>query len=423
MRAAASRPGGRRWAIFAVMALASLPAYFHQVGLATVSGDVAFSLGCDAVALGLLGAAFSYTYAAMQVPVGLLVDFLGARRGVTIFLLIAAAGTALFAQAAGLGMAVAARVLLGVGFAMVAVPFMKLIAIWFPAKDFGRVTALSYTLGGTGFWLATSPMAAASAAMGWRASFMVLGAFTLTCAILVWVVVRDAPAESCAGAPASTPVGAARPGVGRVLRRVVGNRQAWCLALWFTCQTGFYFSFVGLWGGQYAMRVLEMPATHAGWILSLAACAIMAAPCFTWLLTRVGSRRRLFLLLSACSFVLSLPLVIGIEAWHPAATGALFLLLALCGIGASAELFSAAVALFPVAWAGTVTGFMNIFPFLGGALLQQAMGGVIETLGARGLEPAQAFSLAFALYTATAAAGAVGAFLYREEGDTVISAR
>ena len=48
------------------MALASLPAYFHQVGLATVSGDVAFSLGCDAVALGLLGAAFSYTYAACR---------------------------------------------------------------------------------------------------------------------------------------------------------------------------------------------------------------------------------------------------------------------------------------------------------------------------------------------------------------------
>ncbi len=404
----------RHWVIFGIMSAASLLSYFHQVGLATVSGDVARSLGTDAAALGLMSAAFSYPYAAMQIPAGLLSDSLGPRRSVTLFLLCAAAGTALFAAAQGLSGALIARVLIGIGISMIAVPMMKLTTVWFPPKDFGKVTALSFTIGGTGYWFATSPMAYAAASFGWRAPFWGLASVTLACALLVWLIVRDTPERAHINVATSSNK-EPRPALGFVLRRIVAHRQTWVLGLWYFFQGGIYFSFVGLWGGQYMMRVLGMAPTESGWILSLAACALMTAPLFTWIADTLCGRRALFIALPLLSAVLTIPLALGADGLSPGALCILFLAFSMTSIGGAAVLFGAAVDLFPVAFSGTVTGFINMFPFAGGAVLQQGMGWAINLLQERGLPASEAFAASFSVYCAAGAASALMGWLYREK--------
>lgn len=413
MPSAPFRTRNRHWIIFGIMSAASLLSYFHQVGLATVSGDVARSLGIDAAALGLMSAAFSYPYAAMQIPAGLLSDSLGPRRSVTLFLLCAAAGTALFASAQGLSGALAARVIIGVGISMIAVPMMKLTAVWFPPKDFGKVTALSFTIGGAGYWLATSPMAYAAAGFGWRAPFWALAGVTLACALLVWIIVRDAPEHAHIHVTTSS-IYPQKPKLGFVLRRITARRQTWVLGLWYFFQGGIYFSFVGLWGGQYMMHVLGMAPTESGWILSLAACALMTAPLFTWIAALCG-RRTLFIVLPQLSAVLTIPLVLGVEGLPPSALCILFLAFSMTSIGGAAVLFGAAVDQFPVAFSGTVTGFINMFPFAGGAVLQQGIGWAINLLQERGLPAPEAFAMSFSVYCAAGAASALLGWLYREE--------
>src|SRR6516165_6061718 len=59
-----------------------------------------FSVG--AAVLGSLSAAYFYGYAAMQVPVGVLLDRFGPRRLITISTLLCAAGCVLFATAGSL---------------------------------------------------------------------------------------------------------------------------------------------------------------------------------------------------------------------------------------------------------------------------------------------------------------------------------
>lgn len=390
----------RAWSIFCIMCAANLLSSLQQVGLATVSNDVAMSFQADAATLGLLSAAFFYTYSAMQIPAGVLVDTVGSRKSVSIALVCAAVGTFIFAQAQTVPLAILGRVLTGLGLCMICVPLMKLTAVWFPAKDFGKMTAISFVVGSVGYWAATYPVAWLSALAGWRMPFTAIAIALAILALLVWIVVRDAPGTQ-------NPV----PGIGRkeifsqipgMLRKIACNRQEWLLGFWYFLQGGVYFSFVGLWGGQYLISVLGLDSTDAGWILSPAAGALITAPCFTWMASAM-SRRAVLVILPCFSVILALPFVFGWSAeWGKPALCLYFFALAVASIGGAAVVFDAARAIFPVGMSGTVCGFINMFPLVGGALMQQAMGVALELLENNGFSQLAAFELAFTIYLACA---------------------
>lgn len=77
--------------------------------------------------------------------------------------------------------------------------------------------------------------------------------------------------------------------------------------------------------------------------------------------------------LSIATTALSLPLSMGMPKMHPAILSGYFLLFAMPAIGGAAVLFAAAKELFGVKYAGTVAGFINIFPFMGGAAVDMGI--------------------------------------------------
>ena len=85
-----------RWLIFIVLSLAYLFVYFHRLSLSVVANDLIKDFKTTASVMGLLGSIYFYCYAFMQLPAGLLSDSLGPRKSVTLFLIIASAGSILF---------------------------------------------------------------------------------------------------------------------------------------------------------------------------------------------------------------------------------------------------------------------------------------------------------------------------------------
>jgi sugar phosphate permease len=58
--------------------------------------------------------------------------------------------------------------------------------------------------------------------------------------------------------------------------------------------------------------------------------------------------------------------------------------------------FTATKELFPTAIAGTSTGTVNLFPFVGGAVFQPVMGAILDRMGkVGGVYPASAYGGAF----------------------------
>jgi len=70
----------RRYGIFLTVSAAFGLAMFQRMGLAAIAGSLRGELGLNAEQLGLLGSSYFYIYAAMQLPLGLIVDRGGTAR-------------------------------------------------------------------------------------------------------------------------------------------------------------------------------------------------------------------------------------------------------------------------------------------------------------------------------------------------------
>jgi sugar phosphate permease len=255
------------------------------------------------------------------------------------------------------------------------------------------MTGILMAMGGMGVLTAASPLAWLSTRIGWRLSFVAVGGFTLVMALLVWLFVRDRPADLGWPSPAE-PAGPAPPAIGLLqgMRRVLTFPYFWPVATWFFCDCAIFFSFGGLWGGPYLMQIYGLTKAQAGKILSMMAIGmIVGSPLLSFLSNRIFQGRKPVMVLS--SFIVLC--LTGLLAFYTDGLSILALYLLCLGFG----LFSSAIVvigftttkeLFPVQMAGTSTGLVNLFPFFGGAVFQPFLGYLLEGKGRVG----EAFTLA-----------------------------
>jgi sugar phosphate permease len=373
-----------RWAIFWILSGGYVLVYFHRLCPAVVAVDMMQELRTGGALTGLLSAAYFYPYAVMQLPAGLLADSWGPRKTITIFFGVAFAGSLVLGYAPSAAWAVAGRALVGIGVAMLFVPAMKILAEWFRVREFALMTGILMAVGGLGSLIAAAPLAALSAWIGWRMSFVVVGGFTLVLAALVWGVVRDRPMDLGWPSPAEHQQSPTQPiALGDAVRRVLGCAAFWPLAVWFFFDCAVFFSFGGLWGGPYLIQVHHFSKDQAARILSMLAVGmIVGSPVLSYASNRIFRARKPVLVLSslitiACSALL---------AFRTAELSAAALYALCFGLG----MFSSAVVvigftsnkeLFPVQMAGTATGLVNLFPFAGGAVFQPVLGHLLESQG------------------------------------------
>jgi len=410
---------GRRALIFTVLAGAYLLVFFHRLSPAVIALDLMRDLSVGGAAIGLLSSAYFYPYAVMQLPAGLLSDSWGSRRTVTVFFLIAGVGSLLFGLAGGWGWALTARVLVGVGVAMVFVPTLKILTHWYAPAQFQGMTGILLAVGGSGMYAAAAPLAWLSDLWGWRISMIVIGAATLVWSGLIWLLVRDRPSQLGFADPEGLTAPAGEEiGIWEGTKLVLGTFAFWPLALWFTASAGIFFSFGGLWGGPFLMQVHGLSKAAAGGVLSMLAVGMIAGSLAISALDRrlLGRRRRV---LRASSLIM-LALCLWLAFWPRSLNLPLlylwFLVFSMVGNAVGVLAFAAAKELFPVHLSGTSVGLINMFPFVGAMIMQPLVGWLLQTQGGGdGAYSEQAYSHAFLAYLGAALAAFIGASLIREE--------
>ncbi|MBN1841716.1 MAG: MFS transporter [Deltaproteobacteria bacterium] len=382
-----------RWLIFSILALSYVLVYFHRLCPAVVAVDMMRDFHAGGALLGLLGSAYFYPYALMQLPAGLLSDSWGPRRTITLFFAVAFIGSLLLGLAPTVLWAIVGRALVGLGVSMLFVPTMKVLAEWFRIREFATMTGILMAMGGIGTLTAATPLALLSTWIGWRLSFVVVGIATSALAILVWLFVRDRPADL--GWPSPSEQSATSPqavGLMEGMKKVLAYPRFWPVAIWFFFDCAVFFSFGGLWGGPYLMQVYGLTKAQTGQILSMLAIGMIAgSPMLSVLSNRVFQGRKPVLVLS--SFVLLCLTALLAFYTDRLPIAGLYLICLGLGIFSSAVVvigFTTTKELFPVQIAGTSTGLVNIFPFAGGAIFQPLLGYVLESHGRVG----DAFTLA-----------------------------
>ncbi len=377
------------WRPFVLILLPFTAGYFLSYVFRTINaliaGALTNELGLSPADLGLLTSMCFFAMAAVQIPLGVLLDRYGPRRVQSACFVVAAAGAGVFAWAESLPGLMLGRSLIGVGVATALMATLKAIVLWFPKERIALANGWVVMLGALGAVTATLPAEPLVAALGWRGLFMLLAAATALSACAILVIVPEAAAPA---APSS-----------RVkLRDIYRDARFLRLAPLSTLCIGTAWSLQGLWAASWLEHVEGLERTAVVRHLLVMGLALsLGAFLFGWGADRLGRRgvsRESFFAAIAILFVaaqLALVVRMPLPAYVPWATIAAF--------GAATVLsFAILSEYFPREMSARANAALNIL-HLGGAFLHQYVTGVIVSLWPpeAGHAPAEAYATALGL--------------------------
>ena len=411
-----------RWLILIIPSAMYFFSYFHRVSTTVVAADLMRAFSITASSLATLSAVYPYVFVVMALVAGSLVETLGPRWTLAAGGAAMGLGAVIFGLAPGFGVAVAGRLLVGLGASVILISFLSLAAAWFRPNEFGMIGGLSQTVGNVGGLVASSPLALMVEGIGWRSSFLVIGALTLLVGAAAALFVKDRPE-----AAGLAPVNRAEPGsakIADVLRGipdVARNRRTWPPILAAGGIFASLIAFQGLWSVPYLTQVYGLSRIEAAAVMSwLAIGIVIGAP----LVGRISDRwlvaRRLPMLAFTGVYALCwLPFVVA-DLRVPAtllAPFCLFMGFMSCGL---VLVWSCVREVNDPARVGIAVAFCNLPIFAGFALLQWLTGLVLDAnwtgLASGGVRiyPPAAYRSAFAMCFVVAAAAAVAAAFITE---------
>jgi MFS family permease len=359
-------------------------AYLDRVAISTAAPAMKADLGLSDVQMGLVFSAFTLAYALFEVPSGWLADRFGARLMLARIVIWWSAMTAATGAAAGFVSLVALRWLFGMGEAGVLPSISRAFGRWLPARARGNafgLTIMAAALGGA----ATQPIVVALLErVSWRVAFPIFGSVGVVWAVAWYVWFRDEPSEhrgvnaaELALIGRDPPAPHPRVPWGALVRS--RSMLALC-AMYFGAIYGWYFYIT--WLPTYLLEARGFDLRAVGWLAALPLLAIAAGSVVGGTLSDLLARRFRLRTALRTPGLIGLPLaalaIVGAVSTPEPRTAAFFLAGAagLAALGV-APAWSVCLAIGG-RHAGVVSGAMNTFGNLGGALSPLVMGAALE---------------------------------------------
>jgi len=365
--------------------------YFYRTINAVIAGALIKDVGLNASHLGLMTSVYFFTFAAIQLPLGVLLDRFGPRRVQAVLLIIAAAGAALFASADQFATLVLGRALIGLGAAGALIAGLKAIVIWFPKDRVPLFNGCFIMLGTLGAVAATSPAEWLQDYIGWRSMIDLTAAMTAFVALVIFVLVPESSPNPKARSQA--------PSIG--LLTIYADARFWRLAPLSTMCISTAWAVQGLWAAPWLADVDGLSQTAIVRHLFVMALTLSSAALFLgvgtdWLRGR-GVQPQTVLGCAAILFISAeLVLIVGSRSF-PYVPWAV-----VAGMGAATVLsYSILAQFFPKESTGRANAALNVFHIGGAFALQELIGWIIDRWPANGGHyPPIAYKMALLLVVA-----------------------
>ncbi len=363
----------RAWIVFAAATCAYLIAVVQRTSFGVAGVEATELLGMSASVVSAVAVVQIIVYAALQIPVGVLVDRVGATPLIIIGACTMAAGQALLAFADSVWIAVLARILVGAGDAATFVSVLRLIPGWFEGPIVPQLSQWVGMAGQLGQVISAFPFALVLHGWGWTPAFLLAAAAGLASAVLALAFVRRAPASAETGElPAIDPLE-------RGLRASLG-RPGTHVGLWAHLVAGTTPTLIGImWGYPFLTAGLGYPTTVASTVFTMIVVgSVVTGPVVGWLIARYPMRRSDLVLVMTWTTMLLFALVLLWPTQPPVwLVGVLFFTIGWCS-PASLIGIDVARSSNPLHAAGTATGFANSGGFIGGFIGMLAVGVLLD---------------------------------------------
>jgi predicted MFS family arabinose efflux permease len=343
--------------------------------------------------LGLFAAAFHFSFAGLQLFMGMAIDAYGPRRTIVAVFPLAILGPLVMAAAPSYGVLIAGQILTGIGCGPAFLVCTVFIARSFPPGRFAAVNGAALGIGSVGLLLTGTPLAWTIEAASWRAGFVALAVIAAIAWTAIFVFVRDGTADE---PRQKLNIVAALRGYGELFRlpHTIG-----IFALALTTYSSF-MTLRGLWLGPLLIERHGFSLVQAGNVaVAISVVGMIGSPLFGRLDPGDRSRRRWIM---ACA--LTTAAVFVVMAFNPGAAGDVVLALAISLMAGFGTLQYADVRTsYPPHLTGRAMAMFTMAMFLGVAVMQWLTGGVASAAQAMGVDAYAAVLGAIALSLALGA--------------------
>ena len=381
-------PAGRfRWVICGMLLLGVTKNYVDRQVLGVLKGPLQHHFGWSEIDYGNLVFAFQAAYALGMIFVGRMIDRLGTRFGYAaamIFWSLASMGHAL---ANSLATFLTARSALGFGEAGVFPASIKCVAEWFPKKE--RALATGVFNAGTNIGAMLTPLVIPWIAVhfGWRWAFVLTGALGFAW-LIPWLLLYRRPEEhpSCTSSELAYIQNDHAEEAGKIRWvSLLPFRQTWAFAAGKFMVDPIWWFYL-FWIPDYLQREHGLHLTQIGLpILVIYAISDAGSIAGGWLSSRliergfsVNAARKWAMFVCAMCVV---PIAIAFRISGLWAATLLIGLAAAGHQGFSANLFTLTSDLFPSRAVGSVVGIGGMAGAVGGMLIAEVVGHVLQWTG------------------------------------------
>lgn len=185
-----------RWRIFALVLVLIVVNFVDRATLSIAMPLISEEFALSPSVQGYLLSSFFWVYLLFQIPGGWALDRFGPRRVLAGATVVWGMFTAVGGMATSALMLGATRLGLGAAESPVFPAGAKLNSTWMPKTERGRAATFLDAGGPFGAAVGGLIITGLIGAFGsWRAAFVITGALTVLLAVLVWVMVRDTPAQ------------------------------------------------------------------------------------------------------------------------------------------------------------------------------------------------------------------------------------
>ncbi|MEM6347024.1 MAG: MFS transporter [Bacteroidota bacterium] len=275
------KTSNKRYHILALVFITVVINYLDRSNISVAAFALSDELNLSSVQMGLIFSAFAWTYSALQIPGGILVDYIRPRILYPIILTLWSLATLLQGFISSLWGFIGSRAAIGVFEAPSYPANNKIVSAWFPEQE--RASAIAIYTSGQFIGLAflTPVLVLIQSYLGWRGLFIVSGLIGILWALVWYLAYRDPqrhPKVSQAeldyiaegGAIIEKPKAQAPKAklTGRDLALAFGNRKLWGVYIGQFC-LGSLFVFFLTWFPTYLVKYRGLDFIQSGFLASL----------------------------------------------------------------------------------------------------------------------------------------------------------
>lgn len=335
--------------------------------------------------LGLMSSAFFFSFALVQLPVGMALDVYGPRKVQLLMLMVAALGALAFSGGHDFNQLLCARALIGLGLGGCFMSAVKAISTWIAPARLPSVHGYLIAVGGLGAASATLPVRLALHYMDWRGLFVLLAGAAAITGLLIYLLAPTPPSAPRKPVTAQAVLDVYRHAA---FRRTVGLMLVPHMV---------FFGMQGLWIGKWLTDVAHYSEAAVAYLLYLSMAAVIFGAIAVGMVTEWAGRRGIEpLTVAGCGVALFIVVQCGFVFNYAPSYQLLSVLFTLIGTITGIE-YAIVAQSMPPSLTGRAATCLNLLIFLGAFAVQASFGQIIGCWKASPLQqyPAAAYQTGF----------------------------